>query len=73
MGGLGNENRWGMKTEEKKRGQRSTGAIRGGGLHIDMRTDQSINRFFFLPPLKYQSVCECVNVKRPDVNSWGNI
>lgn len=51
----------GVKTEEKKGGQRSTGAIRGGGLHIDMQSERSIDRFF-LPPLKFQPVCECACV-----------
>lgn len=46
LGGLGEWEQVGVKTEEKERGQGSTGAMRGGGLHIDMQSDRSIDRFF---------------------------
>lgn len=47
-GRTGGRKQVGVKTEEKERGQGSTGAIRGGGgrgLHIDMQSERSMDGF----------------------------
>lgn len=72
LGGLGEWEQVGVKTEEKERGQGSTGAMRGGGLHIDMQSDRSIDRFFTPSEISvYVCVCARVCVLNCQMSTYG--